>query len=233
MRYTCLLIDHDDTTVDSTPSIHHPAHIAQMKRLGREELIMSLEDWFRINYSPGLRPYIDEVFGLSEAEKQVCHEVWREHTTTATPPFFPGMLAFLQRYRERGGVITVVSHSEEDIIRRHYASQNEVPGFMPDLIIGWNGDGTKNKPYTWPVERVLEEFELERKDLLVVDDLQPGITMARNAGVDSVAVGWSHGLEEIKQDISRKSTYYADTIAGLEAIVFGSTGNAASSQGGT
>lgn len=221
MRYSCLLIDHDDTTVDSTPSIHYPAHLAQMKRLGRTEDAVSLEKWFRINYSPGLRPFLDEALGLNDAEKQICYEVWREHTTSAVPPFFPGILAFLQRYREMGGLIVVVSHSEPDIIRSHYEAQTEVPGFMPDRIIGWSGEGKENKPYIWPVERVLEEYPVEKKDILVVDDLQPGITMARNAGVDSVAVGWSHGLEEIKADISQKSTYFADSLGHLEQIVFG------------
>ncbi len=220
MRYRCVLIDHDDTSVDSTPHIHHPAHLAQMERIGRVEETLSLEDWFRINYSPGLRPYLDKSLGLTESEKQICYEVWREFTTVSTPPFFPGILAFLEAYRRYGGIIVVVSHSEPDIIRGHYERQNEIPGFLPDMIIGWSGDGRKNKPYTWPVEEVIKEFGFEKKELLVVDDLQPGITMARDAGVDSVAVGWSHGLEEIREDISKKSTYYAESLAELERIVY-------------
>jgi len=113
-----------------------------------------------------------------------------------------------------------VSHSEPDIIRRHYESQQEVPGFLPQMIIGWTGDSSKNKPGTWPVETVLENFELKPADLLVVDDLKPGITMARDAGIDSVGVGWSHQVKEIKDHIRRYSTYYAETVEEFEKLIF-------------
>jgi phosphoglycolate phosphatase/pyrophosphatase PpaX len=220
MNYLCLLIDHDDTAVDSTPSVHHKAHIEQMHRLGREDQILSLPDWFRINYDPGLVHYMNEVLRLTREEQQLCYSIWREYTTTLVPPFFPGILPLLKRFSTQGGIVVVVSHSEPDIIRRHYAEQLEVPGFIPHLIIGWTGDREKNKPFTWPVETVLENYALSPEELLVVDDLKPGITMARNAGIASVGVGWSHQLEELKQDIRAYSTYYAETVEELEQLIF-------------
>jgi phosphoglycolate phosphatase/pyrophosphatase PpaX len=224
MRYTCLLLDHDDTAVDSTPNIHYRAHLEQMDRLGRNHEALTLEEWFKVNYSPGFLPYVEEMLKLSEEEKELCYAIWREYTTVSAPPFFPGILDFLRDYRQRGGIIVVVSHSEADVIRKHYLAQDEIPGFLPDRIIGWNGDRLMNKPFPWPVESVLEEYGLPRDKILVVDDLQPGITMAARAGVDSVAVGWSHGLEEIKTDISQKSTYYADTLSELKKIVYANGG---------
>jgi len=220
MNYQCLLIDHDDTAVDSTPVIHHVAHLEQMRRLNRSHQAVSLEEWFMINYHPGLRTFLTETLHLTPEEEKICYEVWREYTTTLTPPFFPGMLPLLQRFKAAGGVIVVVSHSEEDIIRTHYEEQKEIPGFLPDLIIGWTGDRSKNKPSLWPVEATLSRYSFLPEQLLVVDDLKPGILMAQKAGVDSVAVGWSHRLDEIKNDIRRVSTYYADTIDKLEEIIF-------------
>ena len=32
LRYRCLVLDHDDTAVMSTPLIHYPAHVKAMKR---------------------------------------------------------------------------------------------------------------------------------------------------------------------------------------------------------
>jgi len=220
MNYQCLLIDHDDTTVDSTPVIHHKAHLEQMRRLNRSRQAVSLEEWFRINYHPGLRHFLTKTLQLTPEEEHLCYEIWRDFTTTMVPPFFPGMLPLLRRFKLAGGIIVVVSHSEEDIIRSHYEGQTDIPGFLPDLIIGWTGDTAKNKPSTWPVETSLRHFSLRPDQLLVVDDLKPGITMANSAGVDSVAVGWSHRLEEIRKDISRFSTYYADSIEELEKILF-------------
>lgn len=220
MKYQCILIDHDDTTVDSTPVIHHVAHQEQMRRLGRSGQAVSLEDWFRINYHPGLSTFLTETLRLSPEEEAICYEIWREYTTTMVPPFFPGILPLLYRFKLAGGKIVVVSHSEEDIIRSHYEQQDEIPGFLPDLIIGWTGDRSKNKPSPWPVQTTLSRFSLNPRQLLVIDDLKPGILMAQKAGVDSVAVGWSHRLEEIRKDISTLSTYYADSIEDLEKILY-------------
>ena len=30
LRYKCLIIDHDDTAVDSSATVHHPAHVKSM-----------------------------------------------------------------------------------------------------------------------------------------------------------------------------------------------------------
>jgi len=220
MKYKCLIIDHDDTTVDSTPSIHYLAHREQMKRIGREKEISTLEEWFKVNFDPGFSVYIDSVLKLSEEEKKICYEIWREFTTVLTPPFFEGMLNLLQDFRDKGGVIAVVSHSEADIIRSHYEKQKEIPGFAPDIIIGWTGEPEKQKPNTWPVEEVMKEFNLSREDILVVDDLKPGITMAKRAGVDSVGVGWSHNLPVIRDAISKDCTYFLYSVDELRNIVF-------------
>jgi phosphoglycolate phosphatase/pyrophosphatase PpaX len=118
-------------------------------------------------------------------------------------------------------MFVVVSHSEPDIILRHYRSQSEVPGLEPNEIIGWTGDKEKNKPFTWPVEKTAETTGVPLSRMLVVDDLKPGIIMARNAGVDSVGVGWSHQVPELRRDLGMLATYYAETVADLERIVCG------------
>ncbi len=220
MKYKCLIIDHDDTTVDSTPAIHYLAHQEQMKRLGRESETSTLEEWFKVNFDPGFSVYIDSILKLSDSEKKICYDIWREFTTVMTPPFFDGMLPLLQKFRNKGGIIVVVSHSESDIIKSHYEKQTEIPGFIPDRIIGWTGDPDKQKPNCWPVEQVQKQFALRNDEILVVDDLRPGITMANNAGVDSAGVGWSHNLPIIREGIINQCTYFLDTVDDLSKLVF-------------
>ena len=219
MKYTCLLIDHDDTTVDSTPSIHYPAHVEQMKQLGRERELLSLKDWFLINYSPGIQSYLADTLQLSAEEQEQCYRIWRTYTTRDVPKFFDGILDLLYGFRKDGGKIVVVSHSEPDIIKRHYELQTEYPGFLPDRIIGWEGDITKHKPNPWPVFSVIEEYSIPKEQILVVDDLRPGIEMAVRGGVDSVAAVWSHGIPAITEGLSEMSTYTAESIEGLAAIL--------------
>jgi phosphoglycolate phosphatase/pyrophosphatase PpaX len=33
LRYRCLLVDHDDTAVDSTSAVHYPAHLEALREL--------------------------------------------------------------------------------------------------------------------------------------------------------------------------------------------------------
>jgi len=208
MKYTCLLIDHDDTAVDSTPAIHYPAHREQMIRLNREKEILNLEDWFRVNYHPGIRPFLKEQLRLKPEEEKLCYAIWREFTLTRTPPFFPGMMEFLEKFTSRGGAVFVVSHSEEEVIRRHYMEQKDCPGFMPHGIFGWNGNPEQTKPHTWPVDQISHRFGYKKENMLMMDDLKPGIIMAQRAGVDSLGAGWSHSIPEIQDDLARESTVF-------------------------
>ena len=48
LRYRLLLLDHDDTSVASTETIHYPAHIASVNQLRPDLVPCSLEQWFEV-----------------------------------------------------------------------------------------------------------------------------------------------------------------------------------------
>ncbi len=212
VKLKCILIDHDDTSVDSTPQIHHPAHLEQMRRLGRHEESKSLEDWFRMNYDPGIHHYLGEVLKLSPREEKICYGVWRSFTAKTDPPFFPGIVELLSDFTDSGGIVAVVSHSEADIISDHYERQMVIPGFRPHEIFGWNGDPSRNKPSVWPVEEIRRRHRLDSGEMLMIDDLRPGIEMARNAGVRSLGAGWSHDIGEIHDMLRREADLFFDSV---------------------
>lgn len=78
----------------------------------------------------------------------------------------------------------------------------------------------QRKPYTFPVNKIIENFSLNREDLLMVDDLKIGYDMANNAKIDFACAGWSHSFDEIKHFMKKNSTYYCTQIDELEKIVF-------------
>ena len=53
MRYKCLVLDHDDTVVDSTASIHYPAFLEALKILRPGVQQITLEEYFEENFDPG------------------------------------------------------------------------------------------------------------------------------------------------------------------------------------
>ena len=52
LRYRLLLLDHDDTTVDSTASIHYPAHVESVRALRPDLEPCSLREWFEVVPAP-------------------------------------------------------------------------------------------------------------------------------------------------------------------------------------
>ncbi len=95
----------------------------------------------------------------------------------------------------------MVSHSEVPLIERDYRHASVrfgIPPFLPDRIFGWTQDPTKRKPSPYPGLQILKEFSLDPSEVLLLDDLKPGIEMAQALGIDTAAAGWAHNIEEIR-----------------------------------
>ncbi len=205
----CLLVDHDDTAVMSTPLIHYPAHVEAMRRLRPGRRVVSLEEWFRKNFDPGLSEFLRGELALSAEEVDESQRIWREFTAGRHAEFFPGMYALLSEFKRRGGILVVVSHSDADIIARDYAMAGDL---VPDAIFGWESDPARRKPAPGPVLETLARFALEPSDAVVLDDLKPGADMAAAAGVDFAAAGWGHAIPEIREAIKPAAFRYFGTV---------------------
>jgi len=213
VRYRCLIIDHDDTAVDSSREVHHPAHVRSMELLRPEHEPVTVETWFAKNFEPGIMGYLVDELGLTEEELAIEHRIWREFTAKGTPQFYPGFLAALAAYQARGGAIVVASHSEEHVIRAHYQAAADGRPVMPDLVFGWELGPDRRKPRPFPVHETLRRLDLEPRDILVVDDLKPGVEMAQAAGVDAAAACWSHDLPAIREFMRRTCVASFATVA--------------------
>ena len=196
LKYKCLILDHDDTCVESTATIHHPAHCAAVKEiLGPDAKAIDLQGWFRVNHEPGIAEYLEGVYSKDEGTHQREIEIWKEFMTASTPEFYPGILELIRDFKERGGIVTVVSHSPADQIIRHYKEKGiccSGQRVEPDLIFGWDTEKEKRKPSPYCALEIMRKYSLSPHECLVVDDLTPGIKMATAAGVPSAAACWAH-----------------------------------------
>jgi phosphoglycolate phosphatase/pyrophosphatase PpaX len=218
MRYKCLILDHDDTMVESTPHIHYPAHIEVMKALRPGHPATDLNEWFLKNFSPGIMEYMSEELGFSEEEIQEEYRIWREYSEDKIPPFFPGLLEIMDEFKKAGGIITVVSHSDEDRIRRDYSHAGYA--HLPELVFGWDFDENKRKPHPYPVLRILEHYGLEPAEALILDDLRPAVEMSRSSGVPIAAAGWGHDVPEIREWMQKHCMVYLQRVEELRALLF-------------
>ena len=74
---------------------------------------LDLKGWFLINFDPGIMPYLTEELNLNRNELEEEFNIWRSYTSSRISHFYPGFLEVLHRYREKGGLIAVVSHSRK------------------------------------------------------------------------------------------------------------------------
>ena len=216
MKYKCIILDHDDTVVDSTRHVHHPAFLVSLAEL-RPGRTISLEDYFRVNFHPGFVEYCRDVLGFSEAELAREVEMWKEYVRDHIPEVYPGMARIIRRQKEAGGLVCVISHSFDYNIRRDYAA-NGLP--EPDAVYGWELPPERRKPDPWALNRVLERFGLKPGECLVVDDLKPGYDMARAAGVPFAAACWAYDVPEIQAFMEANCELAFEDPAKLEAYLF-------------
>jgi len=221
LPYQCLILDHDDTAVNSTALIHHPSHLESMRLLRPRAEAIDLEGWFLKNFEPGIMNYLIEELGLSEEELEIEYKIWREFNTKRIPPFFPGFLESLRAYRARGGIITVVSHSEKDVILNTYRAAKGGGDILPDLVFGWDYDETRRKPSPWPVESILRHFDLSPGQALIVDDLKPGVLMSRATGVAVAAAGWAHQIPEIHAYMRENCDIFFKSVEEFGSFILG------------
>ena len=217
LLYRCILIDHDDTAVDSTSAVHYPAHLEALRELRPGRTPPTREQWLLRNFH-GIMDYLERDLGMTEPELEREMEIWRSWTGRHVPAFFPGFLELLGEYRRQGGLIAVISHSEAGVIEGHYRAARQPP-FVPDLIFGWEQDAAHRKPSPWPVQEALRRFGCPPSDALVVDDLKPGALMAQEAGVPFAAAGWSHRVAEIEEYMKAHATAYCPSIDDLRALI--------------
>ena len=217
MKYRCLVFDHDDTVVNSTATIHHPCFVDFLRLYypGRE---CTLEEYFLKNFDPGFVPMCREDYGMSDEELEREGAFWREYVKSHVPRAYPGIREIMERHREQGGALCVVSHSYEENIRRDYR-ENGLP--EPDLIFGWEQPLERRKPQPWPLEEIMRRLGLGPGDLLMIDDLKPGYDMAAACGVDFAGVGWSNDILPIERFMRRNCRHYFKTVAELSAFLEG------------
>ena len=215
MRFRCLVLDHDDTVVNSTSAVHFPSFCAFLEQV-RPGAQYTLTEYFEKNFEPGIVSLFVDELGFSQSELDAEYRFWQNYVSLHAPSAFPGIREILEAYRAQGGTITVVSHSVSGQIRRDYR-QNGLP--EPELVFGWELPPEQRKPAPYALERIMAQYALSPEELLVVDDLKPGYDMARACGVPFAAAGWAYNVPKIETFMRRHSDFYLKTVEEFAALV--------------
>lgn len=217
LRYPCLILDHDDTVVQSEQTINYPyfCYILDQFRPGTT---ITKEEYFHGCCHLGFADMCRQKYGFTEQELVEEYLGWKSYIRTHIPDPYPGIERIILRQKEAGGLICVVSHSAEENITRDYRTHF---GIVPDAIYGWDLPEEKRKPNTYPLEQIMQTYGLTPDQLLVVDDMKPAYDMASRAGVQIAFAKWGKAdYPEICQSMQALCDYTFENTQSLEKFLF-------------
>ena len=186
LKYPCLVLDHDDTVVQSEATVNYPyfCYILNEYRPGTTITFREYVDGcFYLGFSHMCRKW----YGFTQQELVSEYEGWQAYIADHIPAPYPGIGEIIRRQKEAGGRICVVSHSCNANITRDYKTHF---GILPDDIFGWDYPEELRKPSPYPLEQIMKKYGYAPRELLVVDDMKPAWEMAGKAGVPIAFAGW-------------------------------------------
>ena len=217
LKYPCLVLDHDDTVVQSEATVNFPFFVYILGQF-RPSAKITLEEYVHGCCHLGFADMCRQWYGFTEQELVDEFHGWQAYIKDHIPAPFPGMETVIRRQKEQGGILCVVSHSCNDNITRDYAAHF---GIQPDCIFGWDYPEHQRKPSPWPLEQIMAKYHLRPDQLLVVDDMKPACEMASKAGVPIAFAAWGReDYPEIVEEMTRLCDFSFHSTKELEKFLF-------------
>lgn len=186
LKYPCLVLDHDDTVVQSEATVNYPFFVDFLKDY-RPGMTITQHEYISGCYEPGYIPMCRERFHFSDEELSIEYNAWKEHIRSHIPAAYPGIDRIVHRQKQEGGIICVVSQSAQENILRDYRTHF---GIEPDEIFGWDLLPEQRKPNPYALHQTMAKYGFSPADLLIIDDMKPAVEMARRGGVPIAFAGW-------------------------------------------
>lgn len=217
LKYSCLVLDHDDTVVQSMKTMSYPFWCMELE-IFRPGRTMTFEDYVLECHRRGFAGLCKDLFSFSDEEMKKEHDMWMDYILSHTPDPYPGIGDVIRRQKAEGGLVCVVSHSHVDNILRDYRAHF---GVDPDAIYGWELPPHQRKPNTYPLLDILERYNLKRSEILVVDDMKLACQMAEPLGIHVAYAGWNGlGVSEIQEEMQSICAYSFDSTEKLYKFLF-------------
>lgn len=217
MKYPCLILDHDDTVVQTERAIGYPYFRDYLAKV-RPGTDLSFREYVYDCHDTVFPDMCREKWQFTDEELKEEYSLWQAYCAENIPPLFPGVDSLIRRQKAEGGLICVVSLSSHANIIRDYEAHF---GFRPDAVYACELPREIRKPNPWPLHDIMEKFHLQPKELLMVDDMKLGWTMARAAGIKTAHAAWSKpDFPELMGEMRRICDYSFDSAKELEHFLF-------------
>ena len=217
LKYPCLVLDHDDTVVQTEKTLGYP-YFCQVLEQFRPGQTISFKDYVQDCHDYGFAQMCRRRWQFTKEEELEEYRGWMAYVMTHIPDVFPGIGDIIRKQKEEGGLVCVVSHSSLQNITRDYSHHF---GILPDAIYGWDLPEAQRKPNPYPLLDIMKKFQLQPQDILVVDDMKLACKMASPLGVKVAYAGWSGmGVKEIEDEMKSLCDFSFDSIPKFEEYLF-------------
>ena len=217
LKYKCLVLDHDDTVVQSMKTLSYPFFLLELEQF-RPGAEITLEDYILECHRIGFSELCRQRFHFTDDEMKQEHAQWMQYIMENIPDPYPGIEKIIHRQKEEGGLLCVVSHSHADNISRDYQRHF---GILPDEIYGWELLPYQRKPNPWPLQDIMSRYGLNPEEILVVDDMKLACMMADPLGIQVCYAGWSGmGVQSLTDEMKSLCQLSFDTIEQLYQYLF-------------
>ena len=216
-RYRCLVLDHDDTVVQSMKTLSYPFWCMELE-IFRPGQTMTFQEYVLECHNRGFAGLCRDCFHFTDAELKQEHSMWMDYIMTHIPSPYPGIESIIHRQKDEGGLICVVSHSHADNILRDYRTHF---GMEPDAIYGWELPPHQRKPNPYPLLDIMNRFDLKPEEILIVDDMKLACQMADPLAIKVAYSGWNGlGIPEIEKEMQSLCTYSFNSTEKLYNFLF-------------
>ena len=217
LRYKCLVLDHDDTVVQTEKTIGYP-YFCKILDEFRPGQTISFPDYVHDCHNYGFAEMCRRRWQFTEEEQKQEYAGWMDYVITHIPKIFPGIDRIIRRQKAEGGLVCVVSHSSVQNISRDYAVHT---GLQPDAIYGWDYPEHLRKPNPFPLQDIMAKYNLKPQEILVVDDMKLAWRMAHPLGVPIAFAAWGKlEFPELSQEMREICDFSFDSPAELEKFLF-------------
>lgn len=218
LRYKCLVLDHDDTVVQTERHIGFPyfkKYLDEIRPGNQLTFAQYLHDCSGVVFSDMCK----KCWNMTDEECAREYQGWKEYYTNTPHAIFPGMERIIKRQKEAGGLVCVATLSPKEDILRDYKMHFDIE---PDAIYDHDMPAAMRKPNPFPLTDIMEKFRLRPEEILVVDDLKLGWQMAQPVKADVAYAAWSKvEFPELRREMEQLCQYSFIRVEDLEAFLFG------------
>ena len=172
-----VLFDWDGTLCDSGAALHR----AFAKSLAEFGLSFSLAEYQAVYTPAWYRMY--EAFGLPRESWKLADQRWLHHYDGEEPPLLPGAGTVMDRCRDAGLQIGIVTGANRDRILREFQRLGLTFG-----AIVCHEDVVHRKPHPEGIHRALAQLSAAPEGCCFVGDAPEDIEMGKRAGVFTIGV---------------------------------------------